>query len=394
MERRRFSGVVAAGLCAGCLGFREPDENENEDKDETDASQSINRDLTREGRSIPEGSELEFEPAWEYAREPFEAIRAGDDLILQDVRTGLRRVTTDGDIRFRYSEFLEDGHETSFKGSYRRPFHEDDRGIFFGSWIGEKEDETRIYALDPETGDKKWMFEHGQGRIQQVTRSTDSVFYAIDEPREDRSTIHGRDAETGEHLWEVSLDEDSITNLHAVSNRLAIQDVFSLQLRDTDSGNLIEERSISNGFASSAHRDGVMFTTDNGGETLLALHLPSGEERWRHDITYEVEPAPAIGTTSVVYATSSGHVLARNINTGEALWRARTPGEVVNQPITENGIVWVPSNQSALTAFNEQTGEELTHIEFDRVFASFAVQNDVLIDTVRDSPYRITVVEP
>lgn len=187
--------------------------------------------------------------------------------------------------------------------------------------------DTRLYALDAETGDERWHFET-DGRILSAPAigeegtlyvgSEDGYLYAIDPD--------------GEELWRFETG-DEVTSSPAIGE------------------------------------EGIIYVGSSDGH-LYAIG-PNGDERWRFSTGDEVISSPAIGTQGTIYVGSEDGHLYSIEPSGDENWRFKTEGGVYSSPaLGPEETVYVGSFDGNLYAVSPD-GEEQWHFETGNIiFAS------------------------
>jgi outer membrane protein assembly factor BamB len=114
---------------------------------------------------------------------------------------------------------------------------------------------------------------------------------------------------------------------------------------------------------------GVVFVGTQGGE-FLAIHLESGELKWKFDAEGPVTAPAAASEEAVFFGDQYGFVYALHAETGEEIWRFETEGKIeggVNLLTDASGktSVYIGSHDYFLYSFDSETGEVLWKYETD-----------------------------
>ena len=128
---------------------------------------------------------------------------------------------------------------------------------------------------------------------------------------------------------------------------------------------------------------GKLFAADRHG-VVVAMEPSTGNVLWEKDFaTFKNEgmlspvtklwrkgETARIGGISVAekrvfIGTENGYVAALDIDTGELLWDATVPGEILAAPAVDAGILVVNTGASSLFGFSTRTGEQLWRHEGD-----------------------------
>tara|TARA_Y100000296_G_scaffold65342_1_gene76906 strand:- start:1585 stop:2793 length:1209 start_codon:yes stop_codon:yes gene_type:complete len=128
---------------------------------------------------------------------------------------------------------------------------------------------------------------------------------------------------------------------------------------------------------------GKLFAADRHG-VVVAMEPSTGNVLWEKDFaTFKNEgmlsPVTKLwrkGETAriggifvaekrVFIGTENGYVAALDVDTGELLWDATVPGEILAAPAVDDGILVVNTGASSLFGFSTRTGEQLWRHEGD-----------------------------
>lgn len=114
---------------------------------------------------------------------------------------------------------------------------------------------------------------------------------------------------------------------------------------------------------------GVVFVGTQGGE-FLAIHLESGELKWKFDAEGPVTAPAAATEKAVFFGDQYGFVYALQADTGEEIWRFETEGKIeggVNLLTDNSGktSVYIGSHDYCLYSFDSETGEVQWKYETD-----------------------------
>lgn len=215
-----------------------------------------------------------------------------------------------------------------------------------------------IYAVDTETGKRRWRFQDGtdlyglaaMDHRHLYVRKEDDVFAALN-------------ARDGTVSWTRQGDPDPGRSLAATGGgRIYFSkgwDSTTIVAMDAGSGEPLWQFDMAGGAESSPTLvNDTLFMADRKGY-LYALNASTGEELWRvraiepgrGEHIYESMPAYRDG---LVVARWSDTVVAVDVNEREVLWRHELPGHYV--PTVARGLVFI-AGKSAMVAVDERTGE-------------------------------------
>ena len=385
---------IGSAVSAGCLRLTadqtgtETNEREQSGAPDT-AAPSSNGDGGESGETSTNDFAVELVPAWSGSSS---AVATADgDFFFRPRFERVSRVRPDGTTVFETG--IPEGYMASLSPTFRNALHADDTGVYVGADARDEVDTgARMYAFDPETGDERWMYEEpGDGLhdgIRAVTAIDGTVIYASQSSGsgdEQEPIVRGLDAESGDEQWRIPLSEGFVNGVVARGDRVFVQQTFRLFVYRRSSRELLDEQRVSAGFSGFATAGDTLFAP---GETIRALSLPDGDERWSAATDRSVNTSPGVGETGVFVGTESGYILGYDRETGDELWEGRVAGVVEHPPIVEDGLVWIASERGDLSAFNEGSGELVYEEELASGF-EFAVLDGILNDDERDTAYEI-----
>ena len=226
--------------------------------------------------------------------------------------------------------------------------------VFVGTRRGD------CYALDRETGRRRWTFETTDGTETSPVVGRDALYLAAGD-----GTVRALDPATGDLRWETDLPD-------ALESPLALS-------------------------------DGLLYAGHSAG--LSALEAETGARVWTRETDAPVAGAPAVdrdadrerrgwgrdreetevdllslddaemdeGTSDedrVYAATADGTVFAVEAETGEELWDAPTGGTVADGPTVADGRVYVADDDGSLVALHADTGQSWFTYEIQDAFTS------------------------
>ncbi|WP_208023509.1 PQQ-binding-like beta-propeller repeat protein [Halorussus pelagicus] len=191
----------------------------------------------------------------------------------------------------------------------------------------------QVVALDASSGRELWRRSPGDG-LQRLAVRNGRVF-AVHWPY--RATAY--DADTGERLWRTDLEEQMVLPPTATGEGVLVPDRTGLTLLDADDGS-VRWRADHDGNATegaAAVADGAAYVQSNASEdSLHALDLETGEERWSAAVGREGTPVVADG---VVYARDHNDLVALDADDGTVRWRydSRLP---LSTPAVGDGVLY------------------------------------------------------
>ena len=391
-NRRRFLirvGAVGSSITvAGCVEINLGDGGGDTDTGQDEQTERDEETEEPDERTDEQEFDIQLVPAWEHDI-GFNVTTAAGDFFTGF--TEVTRISPTGDVVFETEEF-ENDYRSIIRSGWRNAVYADDAGVYVGATPDDDSQGGRMYVLEPDTGNQRWMFEEPadglHNNIRATTRVDDLVVYASmssGSGSDQDPIVRAVDATTGVEQWEISYSEGFVTGIFATEDRLFVQQVFGLFVYDLATQEKIKEVDVSSGFNRAIHDDGTLYMP---GETIRALSLPSTDEQWSVDTGYDVNTAATLTETALFVGTEAGFILAYDRETGDQLWETRVDGVVGHPPVVEDGVVWIANERGELSAYTTQTGDLIyqEHVEpgFD-----FAVQDGVLVDSERETAFEI-----
>ncbi|WP_135303842.1 PQQ-binding-like beta-propeller repeat protein [Haloarcula amylovorans] len=220
--------------------------------------------------------------------------------------------TESGDVRWTFSTENSQAFEQATGDTTNRTYFNgsatDGETVYVGSGTS-KEIPGAVYAIDPESGTKKWRFQRDPSESEApeyaqeeqlsysgITTSEDRVFVVVDTQLPNDSLLVALDAETGEKLWSEEVASDSPTyggGIQAAS--VADGKVFphrgGLQALDAETGEVVwsfdGQPSAWKTGTQVPVADGTVYTTGETDETsgisLFALNIEDGSVEWKYE---------------------------------------------------------------------------------------------------------------
>ncbi len=233
-----------------------------------------------------------------------------------------------------------------------------------------------VYALDAATGRKLWRAATG-GRVRSSPAVEDGTVYvgSMD------GRLYALDAETGKSRWvfdtegvsidsaKAGFDRKSIVSSPAVSTDLVFVGSRDAKLYAVDRrtgkerwrfAHRIDEMkdspAVSWVLGSAALADGLVLVGSSDGHFFNAVREQTGEEVWRFKTPKNVLSSAALAAGQVFFGGEDGHLFALDEKTGKERWRFRTGGAIVSSPAVRDGVVYFGSDDGAVYAL--ATGPE------------------------------------
>ena len=268
-----------------------------------------------------------------------------------------------------------------------------DGNIYYSSRRGETQDEGRRYfirGLNAKTGKLNWESEiDGQIRGPGVLYGN-SIFYTVNVPGTESSPWYhyllALEASTGIMNWRYRLDENVNTSAVEYDGDIYFgtygQGPDFLYAIDANSGKLNRKYEAPGGaYYTPLVAAGSAYTV-SGNESLRALNLSEGQEKWTYRQVGRPSRTPILSNghvISVIYDTVEGEHLsmdAIDASTGELKWSYR-PGERVTLPTAAGGSVYVPS-ATRLVSLDPETGSVNWEGDYSHLCSPATVVDGVL----------------
>ena len=188
----------------------------------------------------------------------------------------------------------------------------------------------KLYALDAATGERRWVFEAAGA-------SLDSQKFGYD-----RTSIVSSPSVSGDLVFVGSRD----AHLYAVDRRSGRQRWSVAHKIDYMKG----EPAVSWVLGSPAFSEGRVFVGSSDGRFFHAVRSDTGEEVWRFKTPKNVLSSAALSGGQLFFGGEEGHLFALDAATGTERWRFRTGGAVISSPAVRDAVVYVGSDDGRLYA--------------------------------------------
>jgi outer membrane protein assembly factor BamB len=222
--------------------------------------------------------------------------------------------------------------------------------LFFGTTGG------KFYCVDQNKGDMVWEFQipnniHRKGIRSSAALANGLVLFGADD-----GNVYALDAETGKKRWTFSLNAPiaapvSINGDRAFCGSLAGRfAVLSLS-----SGTLLWQ--IEEGaslYASPGYTENeVLLTTTSG--FVLSCGMSDGSVLWRKQLGSVINTSPVVSGEVAFVGTLDKHLYALNTQSGEILWQADLPGRMKTTPALAKGRLIVATDSKEVIAWKGVT---------------------------------------
>lgn len=221
----------------------------------------------------------------------------------------------------------------------------------------------RLQALDSADGKSHWTVEETMPRLS--LRGTAPPILANDVVVAgfDNGKLLGVDVNTGDMLWNVSIDTasgrtelDRLIDIDSAAGVIG-KDVYIIGFQgrvamlELDSGQIwwAKDASSYRGFGMD---DNELYVT-NANSVITALRRTDGTQQWEQSaLRQRGLTAPALDKDLLVVGDYEGYVHWLDKTSGEVAARAKTDGErITNAPVSADGRVFVQTDGGKLIAF-------------------------------------------
>ncbi len=367
------AGTAALTGVAGCsaaVSYRPPDSVESGPAgpaDPTGESTTFRGGLARRG-FYPDHSTPETpESAWSHP------LNTGDHSAAKASAVSLPRAESDavvvpGDDGSVYA-FESDGEqlwtadtEAPSRGIHGTPTVAGDT-VYVGAYDG------ALYALDRETGERRWRVRLGGSIGSSPGYHDGRVYIAVEYPDPDGS-LFAVDARTGEpeRDWTRPTDHPHSTcALAPEADRVVVGSndggLYAWRLSDGEPAWAVQTGDAIKGPV--ATYDGAAFA-GSWDEHLYRVDLAEGSTDWRYEADGKVMSGPAIdpGRETVYVGSHDSYLHAIDATTGERQWRFDTGRRITGCPSVIGDRVVVGSVDSKLYAV-DRTGDRVWSVDLD-----------------------------
>jgi len=235
-----------------------------------------------------------------------------------------------------------------------------DDTLYVGVDSAASPDQQVLFALDIESGEKRWSFaidtEEGREVASSPAVVDGRVYFAAEEPPDrvqddelDRNALYALDAATGEVVWIHELEG---LNLRDISPAVADGTVFAVT-GDSDQRpvRLGGGGDIGTGTPTpSTERPDADGESVPGGE-VYAVTAADGSREWEHQATGGIRSSPAV-VDGILYIGHGGSVTALDVATGRSRWTVQctTDGQIRSSPAVADGRLYIGGPEGTLYA--------------------------------------------
>jgi len=286
--------------------------------------------------------------------------------------------------------------------SYQVGFHPKGKGIFssptlfqstvfFGAYDG------NVYALDADTGKKKWIFMDADwiGSSPCVAEDLGLLFIGLEFGLfRKRGGIAAIDIETGKRRWQY-YEMPAYTHsspLYIAGRRQVVvgsndgvaylfNAVDGTLLWKFETGSLTEDElrtgfstiDIKESFAYDKKRDLIIFGNKQG--TLFFVRRKDGSEAGRFVAEFGFYSMPVIYQDTVLAASLDKHLYCVNLDSFTETWKWNAGARIFSTPFVLDDHVYIGANTGRLTELNAATGEEISFFQATERIANRVAYN-------------------
>lgn len=233
--------------------------------------------------------------------------------------------------------------------------------IYFGA--GEKS----FYAVEAQTGTLAWSFESDSSVWSSSPLIMDGRVYFGSE----RGTVYCLDLETHRVVWTFKVASGVLSQMAGDSERVYVPTQNDLYALDAVSGSEVWSASTPDKWNEPAAANGVVYA-GNGNLQFMALDAETGKERWVFTAPFSQWSewsAPVVTEDAVYVGYSNNTMYSLNIETGEEQWHFKTEDWATTAPVLSDDALYfgvgAHANQAEAAddrlfyALEARTGEKL-----------------------------------
>lgn len=247
--------------------------------------------------------------------------------------------------------------------------------VLFGS------NDSCFYAVDLETGVKKWVFKTNSFfRSTSAAANNDCVFFT-----NHNGTAYALDINTGNEIWTFSIEgvrngTDSSPIIKDSIVVFKLEDcIFALNLytgiEEWSTDELFGLSCCSNSIAS--YEDLIFYSPNRLNDYFVCCNIKTGKEKWRYKMDDCSANSPAI-SNGIVFFVCGENLYAIDINTGQEKWSFNS-GRFGNK-IISNKVVYVSGNKF-IYALDINTGQEKWKVSVSQYIQGMAISDELLYAT-------------
>ena len=213
--------------------------------------------------------------------------------------------------------------------------------------------DSNLYALDAETGEREWAFQTGA-----VVESSPMVVGDVVYVGSNDSNLYALDAETGTQGWVTRTDGKVGSSPTVAGDTVYVGSGDSaVYAVDATTGERTYTFQTEGAIESSpAVVDGTVYVGSDDAK-LYAIDEETGEQRWVFEAGLPVRSSPTVADGAVFAGSRDNHLYAVDAETGEQRWQFGTNWHIAGSPTVMDGTVYISSIDSHLYAVDADTGQ-------------------------------------
>lgn len=214
--------------------------------------------------------------------------------------------------------------------------------------IGSQND--TLYCIDARTGDVQWTYKTGDMIQCSPTIIENRVFIAGCD-----SVLHIVDADTGEGVAKVEIDQPTGVTPAAIGDRLYLatqgSQVLCIDWRTAKTIWTYEHDKHKNPYQSSPAVSQGILVIGGRDRMVHGLKADSGHELWTFPTRRTIDGSPVIVGERAYVGGGDGRIYGLNLTTGEKLWEYEAGGDFVGSPAVAEGRLVIANGNGDVLCF-------------------------------------------
>ncbi|AFZ72964.1 outer membrane protein assembly factor BamB family protein [Natronobacterium gregoryi] len=222
-----------------------------------------------------------------------------------------------------------------------------------------------LYALERETGRRRWTFETLSATNATPIVTRDRLFLATDD-----GTVYAIDPGTGDELWSTDLPASLSSSPTFDDGQLYVGHTAGLSALEGETGDVIWTHETESAVV------GCPAVGDETESAPLEESQPQAPEAdgLSVDVPTEIEAeTETVSADAGVYVgTEGGTVYGLECETGEEAWTAPADGGIAGGPTVADGLVYVSDDDGTMIAMDADSGQSWFTYEIRDAFSTSA----------------------
>ena len=224
-----------------------------------------------------------------------------------------------------------------------------------------------LACLETQTGEKVWELALGSKVVSTPASLGKLLFVGTMS-----GDLHCVDADTGSEVWKRKLGDGIWSSIWAEGDYVVAATVDGFIKKLDRNGKIIWSETPGRDIYSTPlcipGEDLIVIGTNKG--LISAFRLSDGVLKWQYSVNDEVRSTPAAHGDNIVLGTDDGKVYCFNIE-GRMKWMQDIGMAVRSKPLLMDGVVYITSYESKLTAIDLSTGNVLAEYPVEsRIYSS------------------------